>query len=1267
MGSLWNFENLEDLTRHKKPLVRMWAFERLSFLYPEMTGATAIRLITDKDVSISRAAIEYFVSHPDKRYVEGLLEAYRKSSGNTAALIANAIVNAKDARIIHSFREKYSSNDQHDLMGYALSVFHIAGLHTSDSKMIAEDSLKNLKASCDNIKTVSRSIFIANLAAGTDISRLLDLAFSHPDSPAILTSLLAAICQYCGSWYNEDDLFEEAKKGVIQRKLPPLVMDSFKDLEEKGFKDTARVLEKLFRKGKYDRIIRELHDCMNILLDKKRGEYGEESFNLWQKGSGVPRQNISAITAFFKIIEETPKESIELIAKTALVVLQLLVDCAQLIGENIERMGTEELLEIFLQERDNVEEDMRIMEILFSAPEREKIVHSCLSYIEIDPFSLAGPRIVLLLSDIMDEHIASGLIRIDTKHYELWDRFLEGIAGLGASAITLVKPFFEESTPGKVDYALRILRYIPTNDSVETILKYWKSLWENNKETLLETIRGIGDRRFIAPLKGELKEGELYESEVFYLLCLINRVVDPDLKNIKKALEKGKKETDERMEKFLEGDMEGLLQGPLEVELKCRRCRKEYHYHIEKVMMDDETGSNHIMDDIKCKNCGAVNHYEITPKGQLSIMSYMMLMVAIAKKENKASDNSPISIAKFMPIDGKKMSLKEAIPYYEKKLDKDPKNITYILGYANTLRNIKRTEDAIPFYQTAIQHDPMAVEAYVSLAQIADIRGDLNKAYHYYARAAEIINTGNYYKVAMDRDDFKEAVLDHFMGISKRLGKKLQPLPKKGTKTVVKRQKVGRNAPCPCGSGKKYKKCCLRQGEGKIPKRPSPDNTEKQLMEKVLKYSKNIPRRELLDASALYWGIEPEEPLLLPEEAQNEGVAFIEWFVHDYLLSSGKTILEEYYSSHLKRLTRNEIDILKSHMKACPGVYEVQEVAKGVGMKLKDIFTSKELDVKDVKGSYQVVKWDFLLVRVYNLKGVKRLVGIGSILPRHTVQGLKEFLLHEFEKFKVETGRHDWKDFMKKRSYLIEHYMKNLPEERPAFVTPEGHSLIISKAHFNIRGFDRVLDILYEEKDFELDDLHPHKNAKFSWLKKGESREWEVVKPEKGIILDSRFMHESGKLSWDILGNIMIDRQSLTLECISKERLKKGTQRLNDLLKGHIDHKVDTFEDMEVAIERNRGERHHDEEEEPDSYAQYMMESMMHQKFREWVDERIPALDGMTPREAIRSEDGRDKIVEIIKGMENSEERKKMKGMSCMDISFIREELGLKSEVSLSK
>jgi preprotein translocase subunit SecA len=30
----------------------------------------------------------------------------------------------------------------------------------------------------------------------------------------------------------------------------------------------------------------------------------------------------------------------------------------------------------------------------------------------------------------------------------------------------------------------------------------------------------------------------------------------------------------------------------------------------------------------------------------------------------------------------------------------------------------------------------------------------------------------------------------------------------KNSSTVVKDKKIGRNDPCPCGSGKKYKKCC---------------------------------------------------------------------------------------------------------------------------------------------------------------------------------------------------------------------------------------------------------------------------------------------------------------------------------------------------------------------------------------------------------------------------------------------------------------------------
>jgi uncharacterized protein YecA (UPF0149 family) len=36
----------------------------------------------------------------------------------------------------------------------------------------------------------------------------------------------------------------------------------------------------------------------------------------------------------------------------------------------------------------------------------------------------------------------------------------------------------------------------------------------------------------------------------------------------------------------------------------------------------------------------------------------------------------------------------------------------------------------------------------------------------------------------------------------------------KSAVTIQDKQKVGRNDPCPCGSGKKFKKCCLHKSSG---------------------------------------------------------------------------------------------------------------------------------------------------------------------------------------------------------------------------------------------------------------------------------------------------------------------------------------------------------------------------------------------------------------------------------------------------------------------
>jgi uncharacterized protein YecA (UPF0149 family) len=48
----------------------------------------------------------------------------------------------------------------------------------------------------------------------------------------------------------------------------------------------------------------------------------------------------------------------------------------------------------------------------------------------------------------------------------------------------------------------------------------------------------------------------------------------------------------------------------------------------------------------------------------------------------------------------------------------------------------------------------------------------------------------------------------HSYWLSKRTSSGIHAPP--ASTTIVGRPKVGRNDPCPCGSGKKYKKCCLQ-------------------------------------------------------------------------------------------------------------------------------------------------------------------------------------------------------------------------------------------------------------------------------------------------------------------------------------------------------------------------------------------------------------------------------------------------------------------------
>jgi hypothetical protein len=317
------------------------------------------------------------------------------------------------------------------------------------------------------------------------------------------------------------------------------------------------------------------------------------------------------------------------------------------------------------------------------------------------------------------------------------------------------------------------------------------------------------------------------------------------------------------------------------------------------------------------------------------------------------------------------------------------------------------------------------------------------------------------------------------------------------------------------------------------------------------------------------------------------------------------------------------------------------------------------MDVEEVSGSYEAVKWDLVQMRVYRMDGVCRLGGNGQIMPRMRFEALKAYLDKARRTFEADTGRLGWPAFLKERAFLIGRFLDEVVEEPHVLLTEERHRIISAKARFTVSDCGRARKLLAGEYDFADEEEIPSDGVSFSWLKRGPSKEWEMGPvSDKGMVATSSIVHPSGKMTFTVLGTIELHPDRMTLECMSRERLERGKKRLLDLLQGTVRHRVDEFEDIHVAMERDKGK---DGGTKPiiTEEARAMLVSMMQKHFSAWPDQELPALGGKTPREAVATKAGREKVLELIKNLENGEARKKKAGEPFVDLGPLRRELGM--------
>lgn len=158
---------------------------------------------------------------------------------------------------------------------------------------------------------------------------------------------------------------------------------------------------------------------------------------------------------------------------------------------------------------------------------------------------------------------------------------------------------------------------------------------------------------------------------------------------------------------------------------------------------------------------------------------------------------------------------------------------------------------------------------------------------------------------------------------------------------------IGRNDPCPCGSGNKFKKCCL----GKLA--PSTDalawqnvqarqwiQVDQQLSSELLKRLRQHPA----EVKACL------ERLDLPEDEMILGFA-LNWMAH-HLPIQGQTVSQQFHQSG--RMSAEMRRLLECQLESPLSIFEVQEIQPGRGVLLHDVLHEHEFFLWDVGISQSV-------------------------------------------------------------------------------------------------------------------------------------------------------------------------------------------------------------------------------------------------------------------------------------------------------------------------
>lgn len=165
---------------------------------------------------------------------------------------------------------------------------------------------------------------------------------------------------------------------------------------------------------------------------------------------------------------------------------------------------------------------------------------------------------------------------------------------------------------------------------------------------------------------------------------------------------------------------------------------------------------------------------------------------------------------------------------------------------------------------------------------------------------------------------------------------------------------IKRNDPCPCGSGKKYKKCCALKGN---------DDPVQAILEREVVENQSALLKQAFThsefADAVVTTMSKYNP---PEKMRDSFYFFVSlWVLFTGKILDGKTALEHFCASRLSHLRPRVQEIVHSWVGKEPSVVRVVK-ADGRSLLVRDIFSKEVKNVKVIDELTEVPNQGALLI-----------------------------------------------------------------------------------------------------------------------------------------------------------------------------------------------------------------------------------------------------------------------------------------------------------------